>query len=455
MNIVTVPGGTGVTIAIPYTEESNQVAAEQLLAALIYANPQSVHVAYAETGFDTAVPGDINELIDATGGQVAVPDGYQYLVSDYGAGNATYPYNSFIGSGNFNGASIDAFTTGLDFQAGTGAVTVVAGGALTITTLQSGSLGGELMLDGGLMQTVTLTSGNWTVQTGIGPGLVTLGSGADKVTVYGRDTVYGGSGRDTVTLDSAESVVYGGSVSATMVDQGGSDSIVGGKGWDTVFADGAALSVQGGAGQIEFVDQPGHNYFAAGSGGGVVFGSAIGSTYQTGGSYFILVNLGGDDTVDAPAGSIPAVIFGGAGCDITLKSQTPDSFVVGGVGPETINASSSSDEVLFFGGAGNSDFIGGKGTNFFCASTGDATMTGGAGNVYEFIDGHAGGKYVISDFTSNSYLYLSGYGTKPENGIETQIVNNGTLDVTLSDGTLIVFQNLSNAAELAPHIHNI
>ncbi len=456
MNIVTVPGGSGVTIAIPYTEESNQIAAEQLLAALIYANPQQVHVAYAETGFDSAVSGDINELIDSVPGQVAVPNGYQYLIADYvTAGSAPYPYNSFIGNGNFNGASIDASSAGLNFQAGTGAVTVVAGGALTITTLQSGSLGGELMLDGGFMQTVTLTSGNWNVQTGIGPGTVTLGSGSDTVTVYGRDTVQGGSGLDTITLDSAESVIYAGTGNEILVDHGGSDSIIGGHGWDTVFADGASLSVQGGAGQIEFVDQSGHNYFAAGSGGGVVFGSAIGSTYRTGGSYFIFISLGGDDTIDAAAGSAPPVVFGSSGGVIHIDSNTPDAFVVGEAGNETVNASTSSDGVVFFGGVGNTDFIGGAAANFFCASTGNATMSGGDGNLYEFVDGHAGATYTITDFHSNDYLYLSGYGTGLNSGIETEIVNNGTLELNLADGTRIIFDNLSSAAQLAPHIHNI
>ncbi len=456
MQIVTVPGGNGVTIAIPFTSESNQLAAEQILQALDYADPQLVHVAYAETGFDNAVSGDINELIDSVPGQVAVPDGYQYLISDYvSATSAPYPANSFIGYGDFNGSSIDATSSQLTFQAGTGAVTIVAGGALNITTLQNGSAGGTLLLDGGYMQTVTLTSGNWSLQTGLGTGSATLGSGQDTVTVNGRETVTAGSGRDTISLDSAESLVYAGAATGILVDQGGSDTIVGGSGWDTIFAGGAALSVTGGSGQIEFVDQSGHNFFAAGSGGGVVFGSAVGSTYQTGGAYFIMINLGGDDTIDAFAGNVPAVIFGSAGCDITLKSDVPNSFVVGEAGSETINASTSSDGVVFFGGSGNSDFIGGQASNFFAVSTGNATLSGGSGNLYEFIDGHAGGTYVISDFHSDDFLYLSGYGTKLDSGIATEFVNNGTLEMNLSDGTLIIFQNLNNANELNGHIHNI
>ncbi len=457
MQIVTVPGGTGVTIAIPFTSESNQLAAQQLLQALYYANPQQVHIAYADTGFDSAVPGDINELVDSVAGQVAVPSGYQYLIADYvTAASNPYPANSFVGYGDFDGSSIDASADGLSYTAGTGTVTIVAGGAVTFNTLASNGGNGTLLLDGGLACNVDLASGNWSVQTAYGPTNLTLGSGADTVTVLGQGTIHGGDALATVSLESADGVYYGGQRAQTIVDKGGNDSVVAGAGWDTVFAQGTGLHVQGGSGQTTFVDLTGRNTFVAGSGGAVAFGSAVGSTYQAGTSYFILVNTGGNDTVNAPLGTVGPVIFGSPNGVIHLDSAAQGAFVVAGSGDETINASASPAGITFFGGDGPSDLIGGADNNYFCASTGNCTMSAaGGGDLYEFIDHYAGARYVISDFHTTDNVYLSGYGTAPNSGIETEIVTNGTLAMTLSDGTQIVFQNVGSASDLAGKIHNV
>ena len=113
--------------------------------------------------------------------------------------------------------------------------------------------------------------------------------------------------------------------------------------------------------------------------------------------------------------------------------------------------------MTFFSGTGNADLIGGGQANFFAASSGNSTMSAGngVGNVYEFIDGTAGGANVITDFTPYDGLYLSGYGGTMSDAIASEVVNNGSLDMTLTDGTRIVFDNISNAADLNGKIHLI
>jgi hypothetical protein len=457
---VTVPGGNGVTIAIPFTSGENSAAATALLQTLYYADGNLTHIADASSGSVPAVAGDVNEFVDNLAGQIAVPDGYQYLTDAFtiGSGPTITPLNSFIGYGLFDGAIIDAGASSLSFQAGTGNESIVAGGNITITTRVTGGGSGELLLDGTGTENATLTTGVWSVSTGNGQGTITLGAGQDTVQANGSDTVTGGTGRDVVNFNTNQDLYNGGAGGAFVTDYGTNDSINGGAGAVVAFAQSSGLHVQGGGGEVTLVEAGGDNTLTANRSGVVVFAGPLGgSTYNTGTSYFFYTSAGGSDTINAAAGTQGPIVFGSANGRITLNANAaaPGSFVVGGAGNETIDGAGSGAGITFFAGTGNTDMIGGSGSNFYAASSGNSTMSGGTGNVYEIINGHAGGTEVITDFTPYDGLYLSGYGTGQNDGIRSEIENKGTLDMVLSDGTQIQFDNISNPNQLDGLIHNI
>ena len=458
MSIVTVPGGNGVIIAIPFTSGDNVAAATALLQGLYYASPPSVHIAYTSsgTGAYNAVPGDVNELIDNVPGQIAVPNGYQYLVSDYRSNLANpYPVNSFIAGGTLDGAILDSEATTLSFEAGTGPTTVIAGGNIAITTRVTGGGSGEVLLDGNGTENVSLASGNWSVVTGYGPGSVSLGSGNDTVVANGTDTIYGGAGPAVVTFNNGNEMYQGGTGDATIVDNGTANTVYGGAGRETVFAQNSGLHVQGGGAEVLFVDLTGGDTVTAGAGGAVVFGTTIGSHYQTGGSYFFFTSGGGSDTISAAAGAQGPIVFGSPNGEVQITGAAQGTFVVAGGGNETINASALAAGVTFFAGSGNSDLIGGNGANFFAASTGNTTMTGGSSNLYQFINGHEGATNTITDFTPNDLLYLTQFGLGSTAGIVTETELNGQLNMILGDGTRIIFQNITDPSQLDGHIYHI
>jgi hypothetical protein len=460
VQIVTVPGGNGVTIAIPFTSGDNVQAADLLLANLYYTSPEFVHTSYASAGPATASPYDVNEFIDDEAGQIGLPSGYQYVIDDYKiTPNAQYPVNSFIAGGTLDGAVIDATASSLSYQAGLGPETIIAGGNFTLTTRVSGGAAGinTALLDGGGTENLTLTIGTWSVQTGTGAGTVVLGSGNDTITANGAETITGGTGPATVTFDNAHDAFVGGHGTATVVDNGIADSITAGSGRETVFSQSTGLRVQGAGAEVLYVETPTGrgNTVTAGSGGAVVFAGQFGSSYQTGGTYFFYTSGGGNDTITAPAGDIAPIVFGSANGDVHIDGAAAGTFVVAGAGDETIDASDESNGAVFFSGTGSADLLGGKGYNFFAASSGNSTMSGGADNLYQFINGHEGGRNLITDFTRYDSLYLTNFGLGANDGIRSEVVVNGELNMMLGDGTLIIFQNINNPAELNGHIYHI
>ncbi len=90
--------------------------------------------------------------------------------------------------------------------------------------------------------------------------------------------------------------------------------------------------------------------------------------------------------------------------------------------------------------------VGGSGNDLMIAGTGAGTMTGGSGNnIFEFLNGHAGGNYTVSDFSSNDLLALFGYGSAAgANAITNATVSGGSTHIALSDNTQITFTNIAN-----------
>ena len=473
LHIVTVPGGNGVTIAIPFNSSDSATIASMLLQEL-YATPASEqHVVRASNGTtgSGAVPGDVNFFLADQVGTAVVPNGYQYLAdaydlsSNYGGMSQPHPApaTSFLAAGNLNGASINSEAGAVTYNGGTGFVSIVGGNpitaadVITIAAPSANSGGGVVDLEDGGTENLTLASGNWNITTGTGTGTLVMGSGSDTVAANGTQTIRGGSGAGVDSLFGAHEQVIGGSGKTQIYDHGISDNIAGGLGASTVFASGSGLQVTGGGGEVLFIDLTGGNTVTGGSSGLVIFGASDkSSTFNGGHNYVLFVSEGGADTVNAAAGTNAPVVYGFNGCDVHLNSATQGAFFVGGSGSETIDARNSTQGVIFYAGVGATDMIGSPNApNFYAASTGPSTMSGGIGNLYEFIDHHAGSNNLITDFTSSDGLYLSGFGSGAQDGIVSETIVNGMLNMKLNDGTTIVFQNISNTAQLNGHIFHI
>lgn len=462
MPSVTIPGGTGPVIALPFVSADDANLVSLLLERYFSVAVQQNEVFASSSGNHAAVAGDQNLLVADLPGLFDLPAGYQYLADAYAAqtisNNGTLervPPNSFFAYGTLDAAAITSTAGSVQFVAGTGMETIVAGGSISISTLASGTPGGQIVLDGSGRDGLTLSSGTWNITTGTGPASITLGSGNDTLVANGPDTIHAGSGTTIVTMEASGEHLFGGAGHLVVDVEAPSEAISGGSGDATVTANAPGQSISGGGAEVLFVDHTGGNQLVGNNSGLVIYGTTIGgSSYQDGNSYVIFVSEGGTDTIRAGVGQTAPVVFGFNNCDVIVDSAQSQPFFVGGSGNETMDASGSNAISTFFSGVGNIDMIGAAhAANYYAGNTGNSTMTGGTGNIYQFFNGHGGGTDLITSFGAYDQLYLTGFGSANGDGIAYEMPVNGVLHMQLTDGTLIIFQNLSSASQLSGHIH--
>ena len=99
------------------------------------------------------------------------------------------------------------------------------------------------------------------------------------------------------------------------------------------------------------------------------------------------------------------------------------------------SASGASD--TFVGSAGNTTVVASSGAN-----NGGSNPT----NLFEFIHDSAGGTELVQGLTSIGQvdLHLSGYASNDTGSVASQNNTGGNLNVTLTDGTQITFQNITS-----------
>jgi len=120
--------------------------------------------------------------------------------------------------------------------------------------------------------------------------------------------------------------------------------------------------------------------------------------------------------------------------------------LVAGAGNETLSAFGSSGQHTLFGGSGRDLMIGGSGRDTLVAGGGNETMTGGKGaDTFTFVQGHADGTVLISDFGAMDQIDLLNYGRNEiANALKTQHATNGAATLTLSDNTTLTFTGVSS-----------
>ena len=168
-----------------------------------------------------------------------------------------------------------------------------------------------------------------------------------------------------------------------------------------------------------------------------------GPVNATGGSGALIFSAGADSAT-VTGGSGGTTVFGANGSDITYLGSAGTAFLGADLGNETINASASSTNNNFIGGsdpAGTDVLTGGGGNDTFTAGAGSQTLSGGAGsnNFIFYKSLTRGGTDVITDFSSNDAVFLSGYdNTVPALLSDAAVSGGATTAVPVSDILQIV-----------------
>jgi hypothetical protein len=95
-----------------------------------------------------------------------------------------------------------------------------------------------------------------------------------------------------------------------------------------------------------------------------------------------------------------------------------------------------------FGNATNNTFVAGTG-----AATVNAIGSPVTNNLFEFINGAAGGTELVDGLTNANQvnIKLSGYGpNEVANAVAGQISTPNSVTITLSDNTKVTFQNITH-----------
>ena len=329
-------------------------------------------------------PGNQQLVIAPTvSGAVSVPAGYNVVTN---ASTLPGTINATGGAAIISGNGGGTFTE-------TGAATIAASGGSN-TILQSGA--GAIQLAGGDGNDTISGAGTGTIAGGAGSNVIFVNGTGDVVLSTGTDTIVMGttSGSDTVDLrGSTRDIVWANNGSSATIIGAGTNEIV-----------------TGGAGSL--------TYISTAAGAATVVG-----------------------------GSTQATLFGSAGSNVSFSNASAGGAVfTAGSGNETLNASNASSNVIGWGSTdpnGDTRMFGGGGADTLVAGGSFSQLTGNGGaDVFVVLAGRNTGIVSITDMTAAAdTLIISGYNTAATRAAITAAGNSSA--VTLSDGTTIVFQNVS------------
>lgn len=352
-------------------------------------------------GTDTLI--SIENIIGGSGNDTFIGDaGNNTFVG--GAGSDTLSHVGQTASVSVN------LTTGVATGAGIGTDRIsgienVIGGSGNDTFV--GNSGDNTIIGGAGRDTVSYAAQTSSVSVNLTSGLAT-GTGIGRDTLWGIETVIGGSGNDAFVGDA------------------GDNAFIGGAGNDTVSYAGQTAGVTVNAAT------------------GVITGAGIGTDTVSGIEYFI--GGSGNDTFIAGAGG--NVFVGGAGSDtVSYAGKTASVSVdlsIGYAGVSSDSISSSSVEPNY--GSydrleGIENAIGGAGDDYFVGNASNNTFTGGAGSdTVSYANQTAG----VTVNLSTGIATGSGIGTDRLIGIENVFGGAGNDVLTGNAGDNFIYAGAGN-----------
>jgi Ca2+-binding RTX toxin-like protein len=308
------------------------------------------------------------------------------------------------------------------------------------------------------------------------------GGGATSVTLQGAAAIFlADSGNDLLTLTGVSDTVVGSTGDATINAVAGSAEVRSGTGSLQLNVGDSALTVLGGTGPVTvngtgfgnilmfsgaspvfFSGGSDASTVVAGAGADTVFANAGGGQFWggDGGTLFI----GGSGVSTAVGGAGSNTLFGGSsGRDLLVAGQGPSTVIgangniiaglgasrdvlVAGAGSESLVGSNGGGGDLMFANAGNVAMFAGNGNDSFVASSGSAQMVGGVtSDIYIFVNGAAGGSDTIWNFTpGQDVVAVFGYGNIVPELLQTAVTSGTSATVVLPDNTHITFGNLAH-----------
>jgi Ca2+-binding RTX toxin-like protein len=240
--------------------------------------------------------------------------------------------------------------------------------------------------------------------------VISSGSGNDRISAAGGDTINAGAGADTIVLEEGNNTVFAGDGDDVIdfedddnidFNSRGSNNLYGEGGDDTFFVslsedltandviDGGVgtdtIDVIGNVVDAQFTNATNVEVLLGGNGGSVNFTLAVQA--QEAGIRTINLTQGGIDVVDASAFTVGLTVSSSGGDDV-ITTGTGADIVTAGVGSSTINTGGGDD--LIAGGLNGDILTGGAGADTFRYQTvNDSRISSGVNN-----------RDVITDFTS-------------------------------------------------------
>ncbi|MDE2199003.1 MAG: hypothetical protein KGJ41_08265 [Rhodospirillales bacterium] len=455
---VTVLGGGGTTVTIPFTSAGNAAAAQSALSVL---NP--------------AIAGGIETVYQVVAGSQTVPvPGLLGMVVDTlnGAGSAA----SLGVVSSPNNALVDAGSAPLVAAiAGGGNWTVASGNnsSLAIMNAALGSQPTKVFFGGGFnafseapyvdfasASAVVNVDGSSTVAAN------TMNGGAVIVAPYGATTVnvFSNAIVDIVSVGSSASVVVnaesvagtpvfeavqvdGGSSSAGVVTVNGAAGVnltyIATSGPGFINPNGSDVTINGGVGAGSVTVAAGvTSLYAVNATGLLRGGSAGGNNIQSSTVAGVATLFGGGGNDKLELDGARQIAFAGNGANVIVSGQSASGAdtITAGLGSGTLQGGLAGGNTINFG-AGTYTLFGMHG----------AGITASNADIYNNLVG--GGQYTIEDFYSQQFGG-AGFdkvllGTAAVSSVTTVAGTGGysSAVATLSDGTKITFQNLGGVVQ--------
>ena len=379
--------------------------------------------------------------------------------------------NTFIaGTGSQTIISTNDATDSYSYSAGNGALTIIPGtiGYAHTLTLGSGitstnvlfqvlNSGSDLLITDGTTGDLVYVPNQYFVVGGgyndaitalvyggvtknlltTGLPLTGVGNGSFGGTPF-NDTIYGGTGTETLNGGGGSDTIVGGTGTQTLYGGGGTNTFVAGSGSETIISTGDTndvYSYAAGNGNLTIIPgTTGNHTLFLGTGltsTNVMFGLAAN------GSDLLITDGTSGDLITIKdqyyysqnnwSNAIATLIYGNG----ATRSLVGTGFLLNEAGSGSFTGSPWDDTII--GGTGTQTLLGGGGTNTFVAGTGSQTIisTGDTNDRYSYSAGN-GNLTIVPGTTGNHTLFL-GSGLTSTN-VVFALAANGS-DLLITDGT--------------------
>jgi hypothetical protein len=271
--------------------------------------------------------------------------------------------------------------------------------------------------------TITLTTGNYTINAGGGANTITAtsgdniinsGDGVDTISVTsGNNTINAGAGANTITSTSGTNIINTGDGADTITSGGGGNTIFAGAGANTITTTSGDDTITTGDDADTITAGDGDNVIDAGNGANTITTGAGDDTITGGDDVDTIVTGGGDD-----------LVYTGNGAN-TVTTGPGDDTVFSGVDVDTLTTGPGDDKIYITGGAD--------------------TIAAGTGTDTLFVDYSAAPVAVVistlAGTLSSGYAgTITGIGVATFAGVENFDITPGSFNdvITTGDGTDII-----------------